>query len=88
MKLVVNRTTRKDNKKIKKTNSNYDKTQCLYLKIITKSHSHQTKPKQNNSSYTSLEKYMVPVLERVTGRQKRAKKGRNSKIRFFFNENN
>ena len=74
--VVNNRTTKKDNNKYQTTNVIYDKTSMsLNNKIITKSNSHQIKPKRNNLTYTSLKKYKTcPQCNCLTGRQKRAKR--------------
>ena len=73
---VVNRTTRKDNKKHQTTNLIYDqKSMAIKNKIITNSNSHQIKPKQNNITYTSRKKYgTCPQCDWLIGRQKRAKR--------------
>ena len=69
MNVVDNRTTRKDKNKYQTTNIIYDQNLMFIInKIITKSNSHQIKPKQNNLTYTSLEKNLGPVLN--AGRQK------------------
>ena len=54
MKVVDNRTTRKDNNKNQTTDIFYaENSVSVIKKIITKSNSHQMKPKQNSLSYTS-----------------------------------
>ena len=57
MNVVDNMTTRKDNKKHKTTNITYDQNSISIInKIITKSNSNQINSKQNNLTYTYLEK--------------------------------
>ena len=55
MKVIVNRTTKKDKNKYQLTNIiNDQKSMALINEIIIKSNSHQIKPKRNNLTYTSL----------------------------------
>ena len=86
MNVVVNRTTRKDNNKYKTTNIIYDKKSVAIINIIiTKSNSHQIKPKRNNMTYTSLEKIGDLSSLRLVNRSiKKGNEVRSSKIRFRF----
>ena len=85
MKLVVNRTTRKDKSKNQITNIKYDQnSMSIFKKIRTKSNAYQIKPKQNKLTYTSLEKtWDLSSIDWVTGRQKE-QKGANFNNMFLF----
>ena len=85
MNTVDNRTTRKDNKKYQTTNLIYDQNSMAIINKIRKSNSHQIKPKQNNLTYTLLEKvgdlFSMRLINRST---KKSKEVRSLKIRFHF----
>ena len=65
MKVVDNRSTRRDNNKNETTNIFYDQNSMSIIEKITlKSNSHQIKTKKNNLTYDSLEKIwdLSPML--------------------------
>ena len=76
MNVVDNMTTRYENNKYQTTNIIYDQNSISIInEIITISNSHQIISKQNNLTYTSLEKYgTCPQCDWLIGRQKRAKR--------------
>ena len=82
----VNRTTRKHNNKYQTTNIIYDqKSVAIINKIITKSNSHQIKPKQNNLTYVSLEKIGdLSSMRLFNWSINKSNEVRSSKIRFHF----
>ena len=86
MEPVVNRTAIKYNYKNLITNNNYGQNLMSILKKVTaKSISHQIKPKQNEKSYTLLEKVLDLSSMRLGNRSaKISKRKRGSNIRFHF----
>ena len=78
MKVVDDKIPRKDHKKL-----NYLRPKLDFYdkKIKTKTNSHQIEPKQNNLTYTSLEKIWELSSIRLVNRTKEQK---SSKIRHYF----
>ena len=86
MKVFDNRNTKKDHKKSEHKH-HLRQLDVYNKKIITKSNSHQIKPKQNRLIYASLEKIWDRFsirLDWLTGRQKSEKKQRGAKLKNTF----
>ena len=83
--VVDNRTTKKDNNKYQKTSIIYNQNAMSIInKIITKSNSIKIKTKQNNLTYTSLEKIWdlssMRLVNRSTNKEQSGAKLKNSFI--------
>ena len=81
IKIVDKRTTSKDKKRFKEKNTNIicDQNSMSIIKKIKKSISDQKKPKQNNLTYTSIEKIWDLSSMRLVNTSTK-----NFKITFFF----
>ena len=83
MKVLDNKTTRKDNNKYQTTNINYDQNSMSTIKkIITKSNSHQikTKTKQFNLYFIGNDMKLVP---NATGEQVK-KRANRCELQIYF----
>ena len=89
MKVVNDKTTRKDNNKNQTTNIIYDQNSISVInKIVTKSNSDQIKSKRNNLTYTSLDKiWNLSSMRLVNRSTKRAKRCEVQKHVSYFEKN-